>query len=140
MQLSAWHQIFLRLKILSNTRASKKLYFAVQVLAFVAVQSRDTKLADLVADFCVGKVSDLPDDESTLEIVCRLVECASADTVRQQGLNALARRLEGVAFLASAPSLVDLRDTILRLQALDPQLSPELGKAMAATRLGQNAI
>jgi hypothetical protein len=118
----------------------ENVQFAVQVLAFVAVQSRDTKLADLVADFCVGKVGELPDDGSTLEIVCRLVECASADTARQQALNALARRLEGVAFLAPVQSLVDLRDTILRLQALDPRLAPELGKAMAATRLGQNAI
>jgi len=136
----ACHGLIDRLQKDGARWADENVQFAVQVLAFVAVQSRDTKLADLVADFCVGKVSDLPDDESTLEIVCRLVECASADTVRQQGLNALARRLEGVAFLASAPSLVDLRDTILRLQALDPQLSPELGKAMAATRLGQNAI
>jgi hypothetical protein len=136
----ACHGLIERLQKDGARWTDENVQFAVQVLAFVAVQSRDTKLADLVADFCVGKIRDLPDDGSTLEIVCRLVECASADTTREQAINALARRLEAVAFLAPIQSLIDLSDTILRLQALDPRLAPELGKAMAATRLGQSAI
>lgn len=116
--------------------SDENVQYTTQVLSFVAAQSRDTKLADLVADFCVGKIRELSDDGPTLEIVCRLIECASADVDRVQAVKALAQRLEGVAFLTPVSGLPDLCDTILRLQAVDSRLAPELGKALAAARLG----
>jgi hypothetical protein len=116
------------------------LQFAIQVLAFVAVQSRDTQLAELVAEFCMGKIQEIPEDEGTLELICRLLESASADSDRERAIKVLARRIENLAFLAPAKSLPDLADTILRLQALDPRLAPGLGKALAAARLGQGAL
>lgn len=116
----------------------ENVQYAIQVLSFVAVLSRDTKLADLIADYCVGKVRDNQDDDATLEIVARLIECASADTNRAQASQSLARRLEGVAFLAPVKALPDLCDTILRLQALDTGLAPQLSRALSASRLGAN--
>jgi hypothetical protein len=117
----------------------ENVQYAIQVLSFVAVLSRDTKLADLIADYCVGKVRDNQDDDATLEIVARLIECASADTNRAQASQSLARRLEGVAFLAPAKALPDLCDTLLRLQALDAGLAPQLSRALSASRLGAKA-
>jgi hypothetical protein len=120
--------------------ADDNVQFAIQVLAFVAMQSRDAQLADLVAEFCIGKINEVPEDGATLEIVCRLLECASAELDREQANKALSGRIESVAFTAPVQLLPDLCDTILRLQSLDPRLAPELGKAMAAARLGQGAI
>jgi hypothetical protein len=33
------------------------------------VRNRDTQLADLVADFCMGKIEEMPEDEGTLELI-----------------------------------------------------------------------
>jgi hypothetical protein len=114
--------------------------FALQVLSFVAVQSRDLVLAESVTDFCIGKLAELPDDGATLEMVCRLLECSSADPDRERAAKALAGRIERLAFFVPVQSLPDLGDTILRLQALDLRLAPELGKAVAAAQLGQGAL
>lgn len=117
----------------------ENVQYAIQVLSFVATLSRDTKLADLIADYCVGKVRDNQDDDATLEIVARLIECASADIDRSQACQSLASRLEAVAFLAPVKALPDFCDTILRLQALDSGLAPQLGRALSSSRLGVNA-
>src|SRR5262249_23690780 len=110
--------------------------FALQVLAFVAVQSRDPLLADLVADFCVGKIPELPEDGATLEMISPFVECAAADSNRKRAIQSLAGRIERLAFFVPVQSLPDLGDTILRLQGLDQGLAPELGRAIAAAQLG----
>lgn len=116
--------------------SEENVRYTAQVLSFVAAESRDTKLADLVADFCIRKIRELPNDGSTLEIICRLIECATADIDREQAMKSLAQRLEGVALFARSSNLPDLYDTILRLQAVAPPLAPMLGKALAAARLG----
>jgi hypothetical protein len=111
----------------------------LQVLAFVAIQTKDAGLADSVAEFCVEKIRELPVDGSTLDIVCRLIECASSNSDRDQAMEALARRLESVAFLAPPLALNDLHDSLRHLQLLDSRLSSSLGRAVAAARLGRKA-
>lgn len=85
------------------------------------------------------KVRELPVDGSTLDIVCRLVECASANFDRDQAMVALAGRLENVAFLAPPQALNDLHNSLRHLQLLDNRLSSNLGRAVAAARLGRRA-
>jgi hypothetical protein len=113
--------------------------YVLQTLSFVAMQAQDVSLADAVADFCVEKTRELPDEGFALEILCRLIECASANSNRVQAMEALARRLESVASLAHASSLLDLHDTLRHLQALDETLSYSLGRTVAMARLGRKA-
>lgn len=113
--------------------------YVIQTLSFVAMQVQDTSLANSIADFCVEKVRELPDEGSTLEILCRLIECASANPDHSQAMLALARRLETVAFLAPTSMLLDLHDSLQHLQLLDDTLSRNLGRAMATSRLGRKA-
>jgi hypothetical protein len=107
------------------------------ILSFAAMQTRDIPLAEAVSDFCVEKARELSDDGFTLEIVCRLLECASANSNHAEAMEALALRLEAVAFLTPRSTLFDLYDTLRRLQVLDATLSCRLGRAIAAARLGR---
>jgi hypothetical protein len=111
----------------------------LQALSFAAMQAQDVPLADSVADFCVEKARDLKDESSTLEIVCRLIECASADPNHGQAIETLARRLESVSFLAPASTLIDLNDSLRHMQLLDENLARNLGRAVATSRLGRRA-
>ena len=52
--------------------------FALQLLSYVAVLAQDEGLVDSVAQFAVEKVRELNNGDSTLEIICRLVECSGA--------------------------------------------------------------
>jgi hypothetical protein len=54
-------------------------------------------------------------------------------------MEVLARRLEGVSYLAPASALTDLYDSLSHLQLLDDRLSNTLGSARAASRLGGKA-
>jgi hypothetical protein len=113
--------------------------FLIQILAFVALQAQDVSLADSVAEYCIEKVRELPEDGDTIEIICRLLECASANPDRAAAMEVLAHRLEGVAYLAPATTLTDLHDSLSHLQLLSDSLSNRLGKATAASRLGGEA-
>ena len=86
------------------------------------------------------KVRELPVDRYTLDIVCRLVECASANSDRNQAMVALAGRLENVAFLAPSQALNDLHNSLRHLQLPRQSAIFELlGRAVAAARLGRRA-
>jgi hypothetical protein len=137
--LQACHSIITRLQKTEMRWDEDDTQHVLQVLAFAAIQTKDTKLADSVAEFCVGKVRELPIDGSTLEVICRLVECASANPDRDQAMETLARRLESVAFLAPPQSLNDFHDSLRHLQLLDGRLSSSLGRAVATARLGRMA-
>lgn len=137
--LQACHSIVTRLRKDGTRWDDDDTQYVLQVLAFVAIQTKNAGLAESVADFCVEKVRELPVDGSTLDIVCRLVECAGANSDRDQAMEALARRLESLAFLAPPQALNDLHDSLRHLQLLDSRLSSSLGKAVAAARLGRKA-
>jgi hypothetical protein len=113
--------------------------YILQTLSFAALQAQDVPLVDSVADFCVEKVRDLSDGSSTLDILCRLTECASANPNRDQAMHTIARRLEDVAFLALPSTLIDLHDSLRHLQLLDEALARNLGRAVATSRLGKAA-
>lgn len=113
--------------------------YIIQTLSFAALLAQDVLLADSVADFCVEKVRELNDGSSTLDILCRLIECASANPNRDQAMETVARRLEGVAFLAPPSTLLDLHDSLRHLQLLDDALARNLGRAVATSRLGKKA-
>jgi hypothetical protein len=113
--------------------------FLIQILGFVALQAQDVSLADSVAEFCVEKARELPADGSATDIICRLLECARANPDRVPAMEVLARRLEGVAYLAPASVLADLHDSLSHLQLVSDSLSNMLGKATAAARLGGKA-
>lgn len=137
--LQACHAIVTRLQKDAIRWDDDDTQYVLQVLAFVAIQTKDAGLAGSVAEFCVEKIRELPVDGSTLDIVCRLVECASANSDRDQAMEALARRLESVTFLAPPLALNDLHDSLRHLQLLDSRLSSSLGRAVAAARLGRKA-
>jgi hypothetical protein len=103
------------------------------------MQTRDAGLADSLAEFCVEKSRELADEDSNVEIVCRLIECASAFSDHAKAMDVLAQRLGRVAFLAPASSLVDLHDSLRHLQILDDELFERLGRAIAASRMGRKA-
>jgi hypothetical protein len=113
--------------------------FALQLLSYVAVLAQDESLADSVAQFAIEKVRELKDEESTLDLICRLVECSSAYAEHTKAAETLARRLEAVAFLAKPSASIDLHDSISHLQLLDDALSERLGRALAAARLARRA-
>ena len=52
-------------------------------------------------------------------------------------MEVLTRRLEGVAYLSPAETLADLHNSLRHLQRLNGSLSNTLGKAIAASRLGE---
>ena len=82
--------------------------YGLQTLSFVAMLAQDSALADLVAEFCVEKIRDLAEGDSTLDIICRLIECAGANADRSDAMKALARRLEKVGLLSPPSAVFDL--------------------------------
>jgi hypothetical protein len=113
--------------------------FFIQIIAFVALQAQDVSLANSVAEFCLERVRESPPDGTSLEIICRLLECASANPDAATAMRVLARRLEAIAYLSPASTLADLYDSLRQLQLLNDSLSSGLGKATAAARLGAKA-
>jgi hypothetical protein len=113
--------------------------FALELLSYIAVLVQDEALADAVGQFVLEKVRELKDDESTVEIILRLVECSSAYADRTKAADTLARRLESVSFLAKSSASLDLHDSLKQLQLLEGLLSQRLGRALAAARLARSA-
>jgi hypothetical protein len=137
--LLACHKVMSQLQKDASRWDDGNTQYLIQALSFAAMQTQDVPLADSVADFCVEKARDLKDESSTLEIVCRLIECGSANPNRGQAMETLARRLESLAFLAPASTLIDLNDSLRHLQLLDEDLARNLGRAVATSRLGRRA-
>jgi len=119
--------------------ASADTRFALQLLSFVSVLSQDGSLADTVAQFAIERVRELPDEETTLDLLCRVVECSSAYSDRAKAAETLGKRLEGMAFLANPSASSDLHDSLSHLQLLSDDLSQRLGRALAVARLGRRA-
>jgi len=136
---SACHGVIAHLQETGARWSVDDTQFALRLLSFVSVLFQDETLADSVAQFAIEKVRELPDTESTLEIVCRLVECSSAYADRNKAVEVLGRRLESVSFLAKPKAAFDLYDTLTCLKSLDPLLSESLGRALAAARLPKAA-
>jgi len=137
--LGACHAVMSQLRKDGSRWNEGDTRYVLQTLSSVSVQMQDAALADSVAEFCIEKTRELVDGDSTLEIVCRLIECASANPNHVDAMKVLASRLEAVGFLAPASALIDLYDSLSNLQLLDDTLSRCLGKAMAASRLGHKA-
>jgi hypothetical protein len=137
--LQACHTVMSQLQKDASRWESDNTQYVLQTLSFAAMQTQGLALADLVADFCVEKTRELREGGSSLEIVCRLIECASANSDRGQAMTSLTRRLESVAFLAPASTLLDLHDSLHHLQLLDETLARSVGRAVATSRLGRKA-
>lgn len=112
---------------------------AIQVATFIAVETHASDLADAIAECLIPSEANAADDFSISAIVMRIVECAAAGEDHEQQLGVLAQRLERVAFLAAPDNSADLHDTLRVFQGLDPKLASLLGRAVAASRLGQKA-
>lgn len=134
---TACQSVMAQLRKTSPRWKEKDTHYAIQTLSYVTAQAQDENLADLVSEFCIEKLRELEDGESTLEIVCRLVECACAYQNRPKAAEVLAQRLQSVAFLTHASVAMDLFDSLAHLQLLDNSLSLLLGRALAAARLGR---
>jgi hypothetical protein len=113
---------------------------AFQAATYIAVELRASDLANAIAECLIPAETDITNDFSTSEIVMRIVECAAAAEDRDKEMETLARRLERLAFLAHPQNATDLHHTLRILQDLDPGLAPLLGRAVAASRLGQKAV
>lgn len=106
---------------------------SLMLVSYIASQARDLSLGDAVCEFCLERASEL---ETDIGMVFRLIESSGANPDVAAGRVSLARRLEALAFLVPAGCLVELHDTLLILQRVDPRLTPLLGKALAVARLG----
>jgi hypothetical protein len=89
------------------------------LLSYVAVLTQDEGLADSVAPFSMEKVRELKVDESTMEMICRLVECSSAYAHGARALETLARRLEAISFLAKPFVIAHLFDSLSQIQLVE---------------------
>jgi hypothetical protein len=137
--LESCHALMGQLQKTSPRWDEEDTQIRIQILAFVALQAQDVALANLVAEFCVEKAREIPANGTSLEIICRLLECACANPDAVSAMGVLARRLEGVAYISPASTLTDLHDSLVQLQLLNDSLSRGLGKATATSRLGRRA-
>ncbi|MCF8476472.1 MAG: hypothetical protein K9G60_05550 [Pseudolabrys sp.] len=135
----ACHTVLAHLQKTSARLTDTNAKFALQLLSYIAVLVQDEALADAIGQFALEKVRELKNDESTVEIILRLVECSSAYADRTKAADTLARRLESVSFLAKLSASVDLHDSLKQLQLLEGLLSQRLGRALAAARLARSA-
>jgi hypothetical protein len=136
---TACHTVLAHLQKTSARLTDTNSKFALQLLSYIAVLVQDEALADAVGQFVLERVRELKDDESTGEIILRLVECSSAYADRTKAADTLARRLESVSFLAKPSASLDLHDSLKQLQLLEGLLSQRLGRALAAARLARSA-
>ena len=135
----ACHAVISHLQKGSSRLNEDGTHFALQLMSYIAVLAQDERLADAVAEFSIEKVRELGDDESTLELVLRVVECASAYADRQKAMRTTSKRLEAVAFMAKPSVSNDLHDSLRQLQLLESTLGENLGRAIAAANLAQRA-
>jgi hypothetical protein len=109
---------------------------ALDLAAFIAACNRDAELADAVAVVSIERLVATQDVDRLLPTASVIVECAAAVVDRKEALTTLARRLENLAFVASAEALSEALDIFRILQAIDEDLAPLLGRAIATARLG----
>jgi hypothetical protein len=109
---------------------------ALDLAAFIAARNRDTELADLVALVSIERLVTTQNVNRLLPTATVIIECAAAMPDRKEALTILGRRLENLAFTASAEALAEALDIFRILQAINEELSPLLARAIAAARLG----
>lgn len=109
---------------------------ALDLAAFIAARNRDAELADAVAVVSIERLVATQDVGRLLPTATVIVECAAAMTDRKEALTTLARRLENLAFVASAEALPEVLDIFRILQAINEDLAPLLARAIATARLG----
>jgi hypothetical protein len=124
------------LRIDTGQLEDEVLQAVMTLAAHIAVQIRDVRLADLVADFSIERCAANWQKNSVADVVFKVVECAAANTDREDARIALAKRLESLAFLLPQTALPTLSDLVITLQLLDDELATHLGRALAIARLG----
>lgn len=109
---------------------------ALMLATHIAVLTKDTDLADVIAETCVELALAIQEHMLPQQAFFRLVECAAANPNREVSLIALSKRIEFLAFMlpisekmAGFATLIDL------LGKLVPEIAPLLGRAVAAARL-----
>jgi len=113
---------------------------ALQLGAYIAAGNRDLELADAVATVTLERLVSTLDTERLMFTAATLLECAAASENRVEALATLARRLENMAFLAPAATLLDGIDILRILQTINEELAPLLARAIATARLGAPRI
>jgi hypothetical protein len=113
---------------------------ALDLAAFIAARNRDGELADAVAIVSIERLIATQDVDRLLPTTSVIVECAAAVADRKEALATLARRLENLAFVVPSKSLPEALDIFRILQSINEDLSPLLGRAIAAARIGIPAI
>jgi hypothetical protein len=108
----------------------------LDLAAFIAARNRDTELADAVAVLAIERLVATQSIDRLLPTFAVLVQCAAAVSDRKEAQATLARRLENLAFVASAELLPEALDTLRVLQSIDDDLGTLLGRAIATARLG----
>jgi hypothetical protein len=133
---SGVQKVLLQIRSGTDTLDDHVTQAAVTLAAHVAVLSGDVALGDAVADTCLKKSRTITHLSSVADIVCRLVECAAADTDRAKARETLAGRLENLAFTLPMGSLAgELVEELESLQRVDFRLAPLLGRAVHTARL-----
>ncbi|KRP89214.1 hypothetical protein AOQ73_26700 [Bradyrhizobium pachyrhizi] len=109
---------------------------ALDLAALIAARNRDAELAETVAVVAIERVAAGRGVDRLMSTISVLLECAAAIEDRKEALATLARRLENLAFVASAALLPDALDAFRILQSINEDLAPLLGRAIATARLG----
>jgi hypothetical protein len=102
----------------------------------LAVLANDTELSDLVAGTWLDRARIGLNREALHEAVFRLIECAAANPDRVAARNALAQRLETLAFILPPTELsADLVDLLESLEHVDTDMAGLLGRAVHTAKL-----
>jgi hypothetical protein len=113
---------------------------ALLVGAHIAATNRDVALADEVASAAVESLVSMMEPERLMLTAAVLLKCAGATVGRSDALTTLARRLESMTHIAPAAVMPDAIEVFEILQSVSKDLSPLLGRAMAAAKLGSPRI
>jgi hypothetical protein len=118
---------------LDDTKTRRTL----EVLAHIAVESMNEKLADAVAETCLEKIGAATETHAAVEAALRLVECSAASGDRTNAETLLVQRLERLAVEnPTADMCTELVALLTHLKSVQPQLEPRLGRALAWATLG----
>lgn len=115
----------------------RDVQLACIVAAHAAARAQDAALATLTSDVVLEKLRGATGSTTIFEAICVLLTCAGAYLDPEIRHKDIGQRLEHIAFtMPPSPALLEVTSAIAALRGVQPSLSPNLGRAAAAARLG----
>jgi hypothetical protein len=129
-------------KVLDDIRSSDDeidgdtVQATIVMACHIAAMTSDSKLADAIADMAIELLLKEQEPGLVRQMFYRLIETAAANPSRDVALGALASRLEFIAFrLPVSEAMIDFLNLLRTLQFVEPKLTPQVGRALAAAKL-----